>query len=187
MTDQAAEGLLSPFLRRQRLRAAAPHLHGRVLDVGCGSGGLASLMPAADYVGIEIDAASRQRAAARFPGYRFLEALPADTERFDTVAALAVLEHVPDPVAFTRRLAGHLADEATARLVLTTPHPSVERLHGIGARIGLFSQAANEEHHALLDRRKLEGVGQRAGLRLALYQRFLLGANQLAVYAKERS
>ena len=178
---------MSPFLRRQRLRAAAPHLRGRVLDVGCGSGGLASLMLPADYVGIEIDTASRQRAATRFPGHRFLEAFPAISERFDTVVGLAVLEHVPDPVAFVQLLATHLTNDPTARLVLTTPHPSVERLHRVGARIGLFSRAANEEHHALLDRRRLEDVGRQAGLRLVLYRRFLFGANQLAVYARESS
>jgi tRNA1(Val) A37 N6-methylase TrmN6 len=69
MTDQGSEGLLSPFLRKVRLKAARPFLKGRILDVGCGSGILAGLIDPALYVGIEIDETSRSMAKDRFPNH----------------------------------------------------------------------------------------------------------------------
>ncbi|SCC79449.1 class I SAM-dependent methyltransferase [Saliniramus fredricksonii] len=186
MADQGSEGLFSPFLKNQRIRAARPHLSGRVLDVGCGSGSLAELVEPDRYLGVEIDSASMTIARQLFPAHRFVGELPPPGENFDTVVALAVIEHVPHPGQFLCELAGRLADTAAARIVCTTPHPSLEWVHTIGARIGLFSRAANEEHETLLDRRALERVGREAGLTLATYQRFLGGANQLAVYARDR-
>ena len=48
MTDQAAEGLLSPMLRNRRIQAVKPFLRGRVLDVGCGNGALTAALHAND-------------------------------------------------------------------------------------------------------------------------------------------
>ena len=67
------------------------------------------------------------------------------------------------------------------RLVLTTPHPSVDMVHTLGARLGIFSRHASEEHQDLLDHAGLVQAAGRGGLSVELYRRFLLGANQLAV------
>jgi hypothetical protein len=95
---------------------------------------------------------------------------------------LAVIEHLNDPVDFLHTLSKILLDDG--RLVITTPHPSVEWIHSVGATIGFFSKHANEEHENLLDRGMLEKFGTQAGLKLEFYSRFLLGANQVAVYSK---
>ncbi|MHA1567622.1 MAG: class I SAM-dependent methyltransferase [Alphaproteobacteria bacterium] len=100
MADQGREGLLSPFLRKQRSKAARPYLKGRVLDVGCGAGALAKLIDPESYVGIDIDEDPLNRARRDFPHHRFESALPEGSKKFDTVVALAVIEHVPDPSAF---------------------------------------------------------------------------------------
>jgi 2-polyprenyl-3-methyl-5-hydroxy-6-metoxy-1,4-benzoquinol methylase len=183
MADQAAEGLLSPFLRRRRLRVARPWLQGRVLDVGCGSGALAAELPPPRYLGVEIDPLSLQLARERYPGHRFAGELPPAGETFDTILSLAVIEHVPDPAGFLGALAGRLAAPHWARIVISTPHPAADWIHHTGAAIGLFSRHASEEHEQLLDRRALERLGAQAGLRMVSYRRFLLGANQLAVFA----
>ena len=104
MVDQAAEGLLSPFLRRQRFKAVRPYLRGRVLDVGCGTGALAAFVSPDCYLGVEIDYDSLAKARAAYPRHRFESALPNSGERFDTVIALAVIEHVLDPAGFFREL-----------------------------------------------------------------------------------
>lgn len=183
MADQGGEGLLSPFLRRARLRAVHPYLLGRLLDVGCGSGKLAGLVPPDRYLGVDIDSESLERAAREHPGHRFTAALPGETESFDTIVALAVIEHVASPAGFLAELARRLSAAPGSRIVVTTPHPAAEWIHDAGARLGLFSRHANEEHEQLLDREVLATIGARAGLRLISYRRFLLGANQLAVYA----
>lgn len=116
-----------------------------------------------------------------FPTHQFSRSLPDAREKFDTVVYLAAIEHVEDPVSFLRELAVFLND---GQLVITTPRPSVDWVHGLGAAIGLFSKHANEEHGDLLDQARLEMVGAQAGLKLEFYSRFLFGANQVAVYSK---
>lgn len=185
MADQGAEGLLSPWLRKQRFKAALPYLKGRVLDFGCGSGSLAELVEADRYLGVEVDETSLQQARSRFPGYYFTSSLPGVNEKFDSIISLAVIEHVSNPSDFLVMLATHLASSETACIAITTPHPAVDWIHGAGSAIGLFSKHANEEHEDLLDRTKLEVAGQKAGLTLAYYRRFLFGANQLAVFKKD--
>lgn len=187
MADQGSEGLLSPFLRRQRLLAVKPYLKGRVLDVGCGSGALAELLGSDQYVGVEIDQASIDKARINFPNHRFYRELLTDDEKFDTVVALAVIEHVPNAGEFLKALATYLKPDADAKIICTTPHPSVDWVHGLGAAIGLFSKHANEEHEDLLDRAKLAAAASEARLELHIYKRFLFGANQLTIFKSKSS
>jgi 2-polyprenyl-3-methyl-5-hydroxy-6-metoxy-1,4-benzoquinol methylase len=184
MTDQGAEGVLSPYLRRKRIQAVAPWLKGRVLDFGCGAGMLATLVDCEKYLGVEIDELSLQQARKQFSKHQFVPALPERVEKFDTVVALAVIEHVSEPAAFLFYIAGFMEVTHLSRLVVTTPHPSVGWVHNLGAKIGIFSKHANEEHEDLLNRSRLELVGNQAGLKLRSYSRFLFGANQIAVYSK---
>jgi SAM-dependent methyltransferase len=182
MSDQGAEGSLSPFLRRRRFAAAKPFLRGRILDIGCGAGRLAAWFGPDNYVGVEIDPESLRKARTTFPGHRFEADFPSEREKFDTVVALAVIEHVSDPGAFLKKLSRYLVDSREASIVCTTPHPAAEWIHDVGAGLGLFSKHANEEHEALLGRRKLSDAAAAAGLGMTAYRRFLLGANQLAVF-----
>ncbi|NDL64128.1 class I SAM-dependent methyltransferase [Acerihabitans arboris] len=184
MADQGSEGLLSPYLRRKRIQAAAPYLTGRTLDFGCGSGALAAQIDAGNYVGVEIDSLSLRLALKCFPKHAFVAKSPELSEKFDTVVSLAVIEHVKDSADFLRTLAAYMRESPSSRIVVTTPHPSVDWVHHLGASIGLFSKHASEEHEALLDRSKLEAAGKQAGLDLIYYRRFLFGANQIAIYAK---
>lgn len=178
MSDQGTQGLLSPFLRRQRINAARPWLAGSVLDFGCGSGALAEFVPAADYTGFDIDPQSLANAGALFPAHHFLHELP-QTDKFDTVVSLAVIEHCKDTNGFLRQLLGFT--RAGGRIVLTTPHPAFEFAHDFGSRIGVFSHAASEEHEAMLDRKALYALAANQRLEVVNYRRFLFGANQLIV------
>ena len=77
MTDQAEEGLLSPYLRSKRIGAALPFLKGRILDYGCGSGALAAVVKPDRYVGVDVDRFVLNRARNNFPQYFFIQKLPA--------------------------------------------------------------------------------------------------------------
>jgi 2-polyprenyl-3-methyl-5-hydroxy-6-metoxy-1,4-benzoquinol methylase len=178
MSDQGTQGLLSPFLRRQRLAAVQPWLQGSVLDFGCGSGALAQYVSAADYCGYDIDATSLANARTLHPEHRFIDAQPADGA-FDTVVSLAVIEHCKDPGAFLRQLVA--LTRPGGRVALTTPHPAFEFAHDFGSRVGVFSHDASEEHEALLDRKALHALAASQRLEVLRYQRFLFGANQLIV------
>jgi SAM-dependent methyltransferase len=185
MADQGSEGRLSPFLRRQRFKQALRFLRpdARVLDFGCGSGHLAAHVSPDKYVGVDVDDESRRLARRNYPLHVFKEDLPPLEQKFDLIIALAVLEHVPGPGVLLGAMGDRLKD-AESRIVCTTPHPSLEWVHDVGARVGLFSSHASEEHEELLDRAKLGHAAAIAHLALVQYQRFLFGANQLVVYAR---
>lgn len=181
MGDQASQGRLSPWLQRARLAAAQPHLSGDVLDIGCGNGALADLVEPARYQGMDRDEASLAKARALHPEHSFSNALP-EGRRFDTVVALALIEHLPDPAGAVREWAGYL--KAGGRLVMTTPHKSFHWVHDAGGAIGLFSHEAADEHEVMFDRAGLADLAAAAELELLEYRRFLFGANQFCIMAK---
>ena len=184
MADQGAEGLLSPFLRECRIKATSPFLRGCVLDIGCGAGSLASLVDPELYYGFDYDEESISIARRRFPRHKFQMEMPKPAS-FDTVVSLAVIEHVPQPDIFLKNLCRYLQPNRQSRIVLTTPHPSLEWVHDVGAKLGLFSAHASEEHETLLDKSSLQHIAQIADCPILIYKRFLLGANQMIVLSPE--
>ena len=183
MADQLT-GLLSPFLRSRRIATAKPFLdQGTVLDIGCGTGELARDVDPARYVGVDRDAESIAVARKKFPAHRFqtlaqFEASPAQAE-FDQIVALAIVEHVDDPVRWLAWLRTLL--KPNGRVILTTPHPSMRRIHELGARVGLFSREGAAEHRELIDRHRMAEIAAATGFRIQHARRFLLGCNQLFV------
>jgi len=173
-------GLLSGWLVTERLRAVGPYLSGSVLDFACGHGQLAQLCDPASYLGYDIDSRKVEVARQHFPGYRFETTLPED-EHFDTVAALAFIEHV-QPEPYLKQFTDLL--QPGGRIVLTTPHPSFEWVHTAGARLHVFSPEAHDDHEDLLSRQHMAGIADSLSLRLVTSKRFLLGANQLFVLTR---
>jgi len=133
MNDRAAQDFwlsnLSEADRFNRwvLSRFARHLGEDVLEVGCGSGNFTVLMAAAGrrVTGIDIEPAyveAARRRLAQFPHARVScgDATAAEwSERFDTVVALDVVEHIEDDRAFLARLAAVLKPGGT--LVLKVP------------------------------------------------------------------
>lgn len=165
------------------MSAVRPWLQGRVLDIGCGSGALAEWCDKEAYVGFDPDAASVEIARRKWPDHKFVVQLPS-SEKFDTIIALAVIEHLPDP---KRELGGWASCLAPlGRLVLTTPHRAFHKIHDIGAMLGVFSSSAAEEHEEMFDKGSLHRLAVECGLRPIKYERFLWGANQLFAVELDR-
>jgi 2-polyprenyl-3-methyl-5-hydroxy-6-metoxy-1,4-benzoquinol methylase len=178
------DGLLSPYLRNLRHRMALPMVSGRVLDVGCADGYLASFVSPESYVGVDADAEVVSEARRAHPGHTFMtndELEP--TERFDTIVSLAVIEHVEDPEGFLGRWCRHL--EPDGRVVLTTPYSRWEPVHGLASKVHLTSPEAHEEHQTTFDKESLEQLFTATGLSMTVYKRFLFHLNQLAVGSLE--
>lgn len=182
MGNQVEQGLFSPFLQRARIAAARPYVSGRLLDIGCGNGALASYVPADLYLGVDRDKQALAAAHASFPNHTFVESLPTKGY-FDTIAALAVIEHLKEPQAELRTWSRLLSERG--RILLTTPHKSFRLVHEAGSRMRLFSREAAEEHEEMFDRRSLAAMAQGLGLHVERYVRFLAGANQLCILARE--
>lgn len=181
MADQGTQGLVSPLLRNARIRAAASWLRGDVLDIGCGTG-LLSTNVSGSYFGYDIDAAAIETARAAYPQHRFSTTMP-QGETFDTVVALALIEHLKEPDQAVAEWAKLL--RGGGRIVMTTPHRAFRAIHDAGAKIGLFSADAADEHEEMFDRQGLHELAEKAGLRVVRYKRFLFGANQLIVLEKD--
>lgn len=181
MADQGSEGFFSPYLRRKRIEAASPWLQGMVFDFGCGSGALAAAIAPDRYVGFDQDVGSLEIARKSFGGHRFVSDIASFEEKFDTVVALAVIEHVADKVAFLKSLSDFLIPVSSSRIVLTTPHRHFRCVHDLGASIGLFSRHAAEEHEAFVDNHDIVRFASECDLRVEYYGRFLFGANQVFV------
>lgn len=181
MADQGSEGIFSPFLRSQRINAVKPYLYGKILDYGCGSGKLASLISPENYSGYDCDENIIRVARNNYPDHRFQMDTHDLGKVFDTVVSLAVVEHVSDPKSFLNELLGFLKPGSEGRIILTTPYPSYEKIHTAGAKLGFFSRHASEEHQVLLNKKSIITLADTCHIKLIEYHRFLWGANQLAI------
>ena len=193
-TQVRHRGALTGYLASLRLKVAARHLRGRtgrVLDFGCGEGALAGLVPPSQYVGVDVSPQAVAAARAAYPAHRFdlitdIGAWQAATAPglFETIVALAVMEHLADPAQVVAMFRDLL--QPAGQVLLTTPHPRAERIYRVGASLGLFSGCGVEEHRSLLGRAHVETFSERAGLRVVKHGTFLMGCNQVFVLAARR-
>jgi trans-aconitate methyltransferase len=112
---------------------------GRVLELGCATGELSSLLaPSCDeYHIVEGSPLNVEIARERVPSAAFTVSMWEDyepTELFSDIVAFNALEHVPDPVGLIRRIAGWL--RPSGRLHVVVPNGlSLHRL--VGVEMGL--------------------------------------------------
>lgn len=176
---------LDRLLQRWRARVAEAWVPAgaRLLDVGCADGVLLRRLSARLRSGLGVDPDAEPRVEGdieivrgRFPGEPRL--LPA---AFDCVTLLAVLEHVADPDALAREC--HRVLAPAGRVVLTVPHPAVDRILDVLLRLRLADGMEAEQHHGF-DSSTTAGVFARAGFRTLEDRRFQLGLNRLFVFER---
>ena len=119
--DQRALAYETP---RREIADRVPPGAKRLLDLGCAAGGLATLLPGVEVIGIELDegyAAAAERHCARVvradaEELARREDLEAELGRFDCLVAADVLEHLVDPWSALRAYA-RLLDPGGAAVV----------------------------------------------------------------------
>lgn len=143
------------------LRGLCPR--GRVVDVGCGLGGLLGMLSPMEYerVGVEYNESAanfaRQRYGLRIVGS--LDDLAAEQSSFDLLTAVEVIEHVADPAATMKTLAGLL--KPGGFLVITTPNIDSLDYRLYRDRCGHFCAPSHVNFFGL---RTLTALAGRAGL-----------------------
>ena len=176
---------LDRLLQRWRIEKAVAHVHAgdRLLDVGCHEGELFERVAGRIGVATGVDpvAAPREGVGVRIVRGVFPGDFAPEPGSIDCITALAVLEHVPDPPGFARACAAALAPGG--RVVLTVPHPFVDRILDVLIALRLVDGMAHEEHHGF-EAASTPALFAEAGLSLARRERFQLGLNTLYVFTK---
>jgi 2-polyprenyl-3-methyl-5-hydroxy-6-metoxy-1,4-benzoquinol methylase len=189
--SSSLKGLLSGFLTRQRFKAVFPYIRGEILDIGCGYGRILSLLPPrTPYVGVDSGPEILQYLRQTYPGHEFYQLdLDKDAlqlgQRFDTILMLAVIEHLSRPQEALCQAQGHLKPDG--RLLITTPSHFGDQIHRLGARFGLFSQFAADDHETIFNQASLHKLLESCDLQIDRYRRFLYGGNQLFVCSRRRN
>jgi len=114
-TDRADYAFVTNHLVETAIRRFAHELHGRIIDVGCGSQPYrAHFGHATTYTGCDVTA---KRSPVDFvcPADR----IPVEDETFDSVLCTEVLEHVPDPLSVMREF--HRILVPGGRVLITVP------------------------------------------------------------------
>lgn len=179
--------LLSPYLHRRRTNIVRPYLKGDILDIGCGSADLIHFLDEDQhYVGIDSIKNLVMQLKERHPKYEFYER---DVEggigldgNFNTITMIALIEHIKNPASMLKQSYELLTDGGD--LVITTPTPLGDTLHKIGAKFGLTSKAAVETHVKIYAYEDLQNVLNSFGFDIYIYQKFVLGMNQMCVARK---
>ena len=93
----------------EKLRTAAPHIDGRVLDVGCGSARYRRLLNGARYIGVDLKAPADVKGDAL--------QLPFATASMDTILCFQMLDDQAEPLELLREL--HRVLKASGTLLLS--------------------------------------------------------------------
>lgn len=185
MTERYGRGLLSGYLEMMRLQTARRYIQpeDHVLDLACNEGRLIDVLPPrTTYLGIDIAEKAIRIAREKHPDHQFMladlsTALPTLSDKFDAVVMLAFLEHIAEPGALLKKVKSVLTPQG--RIIISTPAPHGRKIHDFGAKLGLFSQEAADEHESFLGKGELHDIAQRAELKVQDYTTFLFGFNQM--------
>jgi 2-polyprenyl-3-methyl-5-hydroxy-6-metoxy-1,4-benzoquinol methylase len=173
-------------LQHERIRRVVPYVApgDRVLDIACADGALFRLVDgrAGSGVGIDLDPVPPSTPKFTYIRGSFPSAMP-PVEPFDVVAALAVVEHIPekDQPAFATGCASHL--RTGGHLVVTVPSSRVDDMLHIMKAIRLVDGMRDDQHYGF-DPQKAIAIFERAGLVIERHSRFELGLNHLLVFRK---
>jgi 2-polyprenyl-3-methyl-5-hydroxy-6-metoxy-1,4-benzoquinol methylase len=153
---------------RWQLDQFAPYLGRRILEIGCGVGGIIDLLGPRDLIcGLDVEADVLAYAAERFrhrPECQFelCDISEADSEtleglrqeQFDTIICMNVLEHIRDDIGALQRMEEVLAPGGTLALL-------------VPAHLGLYGPYDKVDgHYRRYNKAYLRTILQQTGLRL---------------------
>lgn len=177
--------LLTPYLHRRRIKMVKPYLKGDILDMGCGSASITKFLNENQrYSGIELNEVLVNELKTKYPKYEFYSKNIDKDElgiqrKFDTITMIAVIEHLKNPRNILQQCRSLLKNGGY--LVITTPTPFGDKIHKIGARLGLTSKEAVKEHYKIYSYEDMKNLLASCRFEPQKYQKFELGMNQIFV------
>jgi len=150
------------LLQQSRFKIAIPYLKGDVLDFGGNDGELQKYVPGS-YILVNYDYT------------------PMKDKTFDTIVALAVIEHIPVGNVFDvfRSFNSKLRPDGT--LLLTTPTPKAKPLLELMAFLNLLDKHNIREHKHYWTKEDICNLAERNGFTVKAYKKFQWGFNQMAI------
>ncbi len=183
-------GFFSPLVDHKRIKIVASCIppQSRVLDLGCGAGGLIPVLPSGcSYVGVDHTPGLIESNKENFPQHFFRQIdmgeciLPFNSGAFDVVILAAFLGSLKNPRILLSEVARVL--KSRGLVVVTTPSTAGGRLHGILAALRMLANDASTG--VVWNKAKLEECLPLTGLSLADFKMFEMGLNQLFILKKE--
>ncbi|SRR6266568_2010003 len=169
-----------------RFRVALPHVrtNSRVCDIGCGleSRFLNSYVRSKVCFGVGVDYQQLHAVKAGFPVVLcdITNGIPFQSQQFDHVVMLAVLEHLEQPCTVLAEIFRVLAPQGS--LIMTWPQalidPLLNALHGIGF---VSREMESGKHQPRIPFATLISMMERIGFTGFEHRRFELGLNNLLV------
>lgn len=164
----------------------APGTMRSVLDIGCGDDGyLLRRLNVGQRAGLDPTLASERRE----PGWHLAKGyFPGDLARlgltgpYDAIFSLAVFEHLTDQDMRAARAALPDLLQPGGRLIVTVPHPFVDRILDVLMFFRLIDGQAVEEHHGFDPAHLADLASDR--IRLVSRSSFQLGLNNLFVFER---
>jgi len=175
------KGLLTNFLKRRRLEKVAPYLKGKILDLGCGDGGIIDYLSDQEYFGVDITKNTISNLSKKFPRLKFVQAdLNKEQVKIkipvDTVLMVAVIEHLKTPNNLFGYLKNYMKKDAS--LIITTPSKFGDKIHQFGAKLRLFSTDAVKQHEKIYSFDEMKELLNTNGFVLKDFSKFEFGLNQ---------
>lgn len=180
---------LDRWLRAWRTRVAfkaVPEGMSSVLDIGCGDDGyLLRRLDVARRDGLDPALENEIRESGLHLAKGFF---PDDLRRFDmngpyhAIFSLAVFEHLDEKALLSARSAVPELLYPGGRLIVSVPHPIVDRILDVLMFLHLIDGQAVDEHHGFAPEHLVELASER--LRLVARKTFQLGLNNLFVFER---
>jgi SAM-dependent methyltransferase len=181
---------IDKVLRWWRVRVAIealPEHASAVFDIGCDDGYLLGKFPGSRFrrsgcdprLAIDADSSESKLLKGFFPA---VLANHVTRPEYDAIFALAVFEHFTeeDLIQSSRIIHDLLADDG--RLIVTVPHPFVDKILAILLYCGLIEGQALEEHHGFRPESLVAILSRH--LKLTYRKTFQFGLNNLFVFEK---
>ena len=156
-----------------------------MLDIGCGDGILFQQLGSRISGGIGIDPSldkSQGFGTFRIISGWFPNDLP-DSEPFDVITMLAVLEHIPEKEYCQTATACERLLRPGGCLIITVPSPLVDRLLSVMKFGGLIDGMELHQHHGF-DPGITPSIFSTTNLSLVRKEKFQLGLNNLFLFRK---